>query len=668
MKKILYAIIAATGIFGASSCSDMMQTDSTSFVSDPEINLPSDSVFYTFGIMQAMQQLADQYFLQNELRGDLVTPTVSATTDVRNLAMFNAGAENKYDSVYQYYKVINNCNYYLAKRDTMLEAAGVKIAINEYLSVAAFRAWTYLQLTTQYGNVPYIKTPVLNKSDVNSQTATTEYTQILQDQADYLQTLKDSHDPSQLIAPAYIRNNDKDVDKRLYYEFGGMNYNSSDKHGVVTQMCFMPYNVVLGDLYLELGQYQKAINCYYDYLEYIAINQLKQSDFTDVAYNTLNRTRTEATTFEWPTDFNTNYAHQQYAENSYFTTWDAQFSEDRNRGMLRNGIATYIPMAVNYTNGVTTEVPSIFGYDFYGISKNTYALSNTYFPCPQKPDMMVVPSEAFNDLSQKSPYYYFTNTKDNAELGCDPYTISSIDKGDARAASIREGYQGYENNVYVNKPSTGYFYIYRTTSIYMRIAECFNRMGYPELAFGMLKTGLNKELAEFCPSKRPEPTVNNPGYPEEYYYIPDSYIKQLEDGDGLPPFLSQLNKQYFVSNYIKGIHTHGAGVTAVSGKGSPYSYKPVVEKRIDQIRAKFGVGGGAYTKDEYINAMEDLLCDEYAMEFAFEGRRFSDLLRIARHKNQASPYGAAFGDRWLSDKLAAKKAGITTQNCYLPFK
>lgn len=666
MKKILYTIIAAAGIFGASSCSDMMDTESTSFVSDPEINLPSDSVFYTFGIMQAMQQLADQYYLQNELRGDLVQPTNVATTDVRNMAMFNAGAENKYDSVYQYYKVINNCNYYLAKRDTTLEAAGVKIAINEYLAVAAFRAWTYLQMTTQYGNVPYVTNPVTTLSDVNSYNNTTDYRQILQDQADYLQALKNSHSPEQLIAPKYDRSNK--ANESYYYSIGGMNYNNSDKHGIVTQMCFMPYNVVLGDLYLELGQYDKAIQCYYDYLVYLMQNGYKATDFTDTEFNTLDNNRTESTTFEWPTDFNLNYAHQKNADRSYSVSWDSQFASGRDVGLYNNGIATYIPMAVNYTNGVTTGVPAIFGYDFYGNTRQQYAPYMNYYPCPQKSEVMVVPSESFNDLSQKSTYYYFTNTTDKAELGCDPYTISSIDKGDARASAISEGYQGFENNVYVNKPSTGYFYIYRTTSVYMRIAECFNRMGYPELAFGMLKTGLNTSLAEFRPSQRPEPTVNNPGYPVDYYYMPESYIQKLVNGDGLPPFLSLLNTQYFVPNYVKGIHTHGAGATAVSGKGSPYTYKLVVEKRIDEIRAKFGVGGGAYTKDEYINAMEDLLCDEYAMEFAFEGRRFSDLLRLARHKNMSSPYGAAFGDRWLSDKLAAKKAGITTENCYLPFK
>ena len=56
------------------------------------------------------------------------------------------------------------------------------------------------------------------------------------------------------------------------------------------------------------------------------------------------------------------------------------------------------------------------------------------------------------------------------------------------------------------------------------------------------------------------------------------------------------------------------------------------------------------------------------MEFAFEGTRFSDLRRLALHKNMAGTYAGNFGDVWLSRMLQNNAAGITTQNCYLPYK
>ena len=68
------------------SCSDMLDTDSTRQVFDPELNAKSDSVFYAFGIMQAIQELADQYYYQNELRGELVSTTENTDDNLRALA------------------------------------------------------------------------------------------------------------------------------------------------------------------------------------------------------------------------------------------------------------------------------------------------------------------------------------------------------------------------------------------------------------------------------------------------------------------------------------------------------------------------------------------------------------------------------------------------------
>ena len=96
--------------------------------------------------------------------------------------------------------------------------------------------------------------------------------------------------------------------------------------------------------------------------------------------------------------------------------------------------------------------------------------------------------------------------------------------------------------------------------------------------------------------------------------------------------------------------------------------RAVLKDKIDDIYSKFNLGTPAYTKEDYINAMEDLLCDEYAMEFAFEGTRFSDLRRLALHKNRAGTYGGNFGDTWFGRMLQNNASGITTQNCYLPYK
>jgi hypothetical protein len=154
----------------------------------------------------------------------------------------------------------------------------------------------------------------------------------------------------------------------------------------------------------------------------------------------------------------------------------------------------------------------------------------------------------------------------------------------------------------------------------------------------------------------------------KHYLTPESY----ELLTTTLPFLAQQNEYLFRNGTTRafvGIHFHGAG--AVEDINSPYRYSTVLEAKLNDLNTKFGLGLTTYTKEDYINAMEDLLCDEYAMEFAFEGTRFSDLRRLALHKNQSSPiqYGSNFGDKWLSRMLKNNATrDITTQNCYLPYK
>lgn len=644
MKKILYSVIAAIGIFGATSCSDMLESDSTRQVSDPDLNSKTDSIFYAYGIMQGMQQLADQYFFQNEMRGELVAPTTKATTHLQNLSNFSAGAENKYDSVYLYYKVINNCNYYLLKRDTTLVTGTRNVTYNEYANVAAFRAWAYLQLTTQYGDVPYITDPVTTISQINASTATTNYKQILTQQAEYMQSLKNKMTPEQLDAPVYSG-------RGVNVAMGHINSSNSINKYYKPYMCFVPFNVVLGDLYLETGEYEKAAQCYYDYLKY----QSETYGVTSIANRWSNQRYSydDDTVNEWPLDYNSNENNKL---NNSVAGWSIGFSS-----FPSNEALSYIPMAVNYTSGQTTNVPLAFGYDYYATSDKRVATLRLY-ACPETENVQVVPSAEYNDMAFNAPYYYYTQTKDPS-VSTTRYLFSSVNKGDGRANMVCKGREDYKDLVFVNKPSSGYITLYRTSTVYMHLAEALNRLGEPELAFTILKTGLHDGIKAYVDTAY----VATNMIPEENYYIPKASYDRLKTGSF--PFLGEGSKTFFTNSANKeivGIHFHGAG--AVEDVRSPYTYKAIVEEKIEAIRSKFGVGSGAYTKEEYINAVEDLLCDEYAMEFAFEGRRFSDLLRIARHKNESSPYGSSYGDTWLSKKLESKKAGITTQNCYLPFK
>ena len=136
--KIIYTVIAALGLLSATSCQDMLSVDNDSMIKDPSLNQKIDSVYYALGSAQAMQQAADQYFFVGEMRGELVSPTTYANTNLKQLADYSASTANAYDSAYVYYKVINNCNYYLAHRDTTLYTGATIVTIKEYAAVAAY--------------------------------------------------------------------------------------------------------------------------------------------------------------------------------------------------------------------------------------------------------------------------------------------------------------------------------------------------------------------------------------------------------------------------------------------------------------------------------------------------------------------------------------------------
>ena len=154
------------------------------------------------------------------------------------------------------------------------------------------------------------------------------------------------------------------------------------------------------------------------------------------------------------------------------------------------------------------------------------------------------------------------------------------------------------------------------------------------------------------------------------------------------PFLNAENRTVFVPENTYGIHHHGGGFTNSKGvennmavKGSQatavgsknnlmYLPTPIIGAKMAEISERFGVAVGV-TKQDSINAMEDILCDEYAKEFAFEGIRFYDLQRIARHKNEAGLYGADFGSRWFADKLNGNNPQtnlMEPKNWYLPLQ
>jgi hypothetical protein len=605
---------------GMSSCGDMLESESTRQVFGGDLNSKTDSIFFAFGIMQSMQQLADQYVFQGEMRGDNVSTTIYTDNDLRQLYSFSANATNQYDSAYVYYRVINNCNYYIAHRDTTLFTGAVNVVMNEYAAVKAFRAWAYLQLARNYGKVPFFTEPLTSISQIN----TNDFPKL------------DLRGIVDRLAP--------DLEQYTGYSVpnnGGGNHsvgntNFGQAKNVNVALCYIPVDVILGELYLEAGDFANAARHYTTY-----ITTVEKPVGTNYALGLeaeyLPRTWSEV--MARPNDM------IRYSSSA--PSWKDVFSNNSTLDII-----SYIPMAVNRMRGTTTNVPLAFGFNYYSTVRSNEEL--------YVDEIQLEPSLPLKTLSDSADYYYYQDV-----AGALPMQyVNSAKLGDQRLKSVtRRGTGEDSTKVWIQKYTSGNIILFRNTTVYLHLAEALNRLGYPDAAFAILKEGITEQLLDSAQT-----------------YVREETKQLLQT---TYPLLSTTNKSLFpahtTTNFSQtnwGIHQHGAGVTHdgnYPGR-SGYQFDTVVGKKIEEINKEFNLTIGTTAQDTLhakINAIEDLLCDEYQLEFAFEGTRWYDLMRLARHKNTAATYGADFGGKWLARKLMFKnpeKDLTNPENWYLPFE
>lgn len=618
-KNFIYTVtFLLCGAFFFSSCEDMLNVESDRVEYEFDDWTLNDSVYSVLGILKSVQQVGDRQVLLNELRADLLSISeAKAVVDIQELSksIFNVES-NKYLDVKDYYSIINNCNIYLNRVDTTLEKNNVRLMLPEYVAVKSVRAWTYLQLAINYSQVPYFTKPILTHSaaeDVMNQPMLSRNEIITNLIADILPY----ENPAAYPMPSW------DVDGKIL-KFG---YGENGTE-VETKQLFVPVRLLLGDLYLwrgAAGDYKKAAQWYYDFITGARTNDDKLK-YTDASLSS---------------------KYTASGGKSKHLAFGEKFAVKDFANKISPYILTMIPYAKSALEGTVSDLASVF------LPQNEVGASQVFA------------SPAMVGLSERQIYRY-AEGEDLDRPTLVEYSHSYETKGDLRLLSTTcmqvtddelktefrnlvtkfnledYGFAGF----YVPAIGATHIVIARPEHAYLRFAEAvmgMAREGYDgamELAMAVLKEGVKRDYVLY----------QNP-VTEDSVYI-DNFGNEIVESTVIS-FSDSLSFDFTDAAFQNntGIHSHGSGDSERNEyfalddiNVARYFGMTKVEGNVEIIDPAFEL-----TDEHYMLYVSELILDEMALELAWEGTRFGDLMRVAM----------AIGD---PDVLAKRVAGRAYKN------
>lgn len=438
MKKFKYiAMMALSAILAGSvtSCEDMLDTKSDDFLfeEDLHMNNANDSLFSVMGILAQQQALAERYVLFGEIRGDLVDVPATADYSLQEISQFNVSAENKYLSRADYYNVINNCNYAIARMDTSIMLHNNKVMMSDYVGFRAVRAWTQLQVALNFGELTWYTNPITTVADADANYP------VLQFDAALDRILQD-------IEP-YIG---MDVPN-----FGNVgDYNSTE--------AFVRPTLIAADICLYKNDYERAAQLYYDYIDYYNL-------YITTGY--ANRWGSNTRTGIWG---NNNQAYKSEVISRIPFSSEAK----ADRADLINKTFSLVPQMLPAPHFMKQMEEALH---YYADGENSILITGTF-----EGDLRGMAYYADNKGDFAGAYGYTHVRDEQQNILITKYYNNGEDAGVSNPDNEMFDYRTVRH---LRSVPT-----YRQPSLYLRYAEAVNRAGKPSVAFAVITNGLKQKV------------------------------------------------------------------------------------------------------------------------------------------------------------------------------
>jgi starch-binding outer membrane protein, SusD/RagB family len=610
-KRLLQLLPLAVGLVTITSCKKVFDLEPKNAVDQSQMyRNVYDADAAVIGIYGKVMTLAKPYMLLNELRGDLMDITANSDQYLRELSEHNVTDKNPY------YNVIVNCNdvlknFLIMKQTNKMKEDEFK---QRYSDVGAIRSWVYLQLGIHFGRIPYVTDPLAQVSDLHDQS---KFPMI------DLGPLIDSLVKFTEALP-FLENYPAGTNLQTVVD------------GYPTSNFFINKNMFLGDLYLWQGQYNKAADRYKKVMEVNGTvgestqfyNQYKVSNgaiappLASISYaRALDFSSLNYDGNSWRNLF------QRSADVEFNYEWMWALPFDKNFEPQNPFMELFSPAGGSYL-----VKPSQQAMDYWNSQTQTYQFAAG-----------TVTFNATTNVTTITPAVY----RDNFPFDSRGVFTYKMINGQPVIMKFLYNYLG-TNNLPVNVFSKqGKWFLSRTASLHLHFAEAANRAGNDKIAYALTNRGIAFTYDPFpgAPTNRDVSNIHQT-------FLPPPYDFDARFGEA-----PRYRAPWYRNQGIRG----RAGLKEVPIDSARYFNMSVPAPR-------------PLTDAEGLkNAVEDIIIAEDALELAYEGERWPDLLRVAIRRNNPAFIADKIYNKLLKSGLSSgaasqARAKLMSKNWFLPFK